>query len=115
MLEHIPEAMTERKEALRGEAQLYLQRIAHAFLVQGIVAHCAVREGDVAREIVSWAEGEGFDLIAMATHGRSGIDRFIMGSVAERVLRGTFKPILLIRASAVGPQQVDGVPDAPQP
>ncbi len=115
MLEHIPEAMTERKEAVRGEARLYLERIARAFQAQGVVAHCAVREGDVAREIIACAEEEGFDLVAMATHGRSGIDRFIMGSVAEKVLRGTLKPLLLIRALAVVPRQVDWVPDAPPP
>ncbi len=114
MLQQIPEAMAERKEALKGEARLYLERIAHAFLAQGVVAHSTVREGDVAREIVACAEEEGFDLIAMATHGRSGIDRFIMGSVAERVLRGTLKPVLLIRALATGPAQVDR-PDAPPP
>ncbi len=115
MLEHVPEAMAERKEALKGEARLYLERIAHAFLTQGIVTHSAVLEGDVAHQIVACAEEEEFDLIAMATHGRSGIDRFIMGSVAERVLRGTFKPVLLIRASAAGPQQVDRQREAPPP
>ncbi len=113
-LEQIPEAVAERKEALKGEAQLYLERIANVFL-KGIVTHSALREGDVARQILACAEEEGFDLIAMATHGRSGIDRFIMGSVAERVLRGTFKPVLLIRASAAGPQQVDRLPEAPPP
>ncbi len=114
-LEGIPEAVTERKDALKGEARLYLEKIAHEFEGQGVVAHCAVREGDVASEIIACVEEGGFDLVAMATHGRSGIDRLIMGSVAEKVLRGTQKPVLLIRAPAVVPRQADWAPAAPPP
>ena len=38
-------------------------------------------------------------LISMATHGRSGLNRFLLGSVAEKVLRGTANPLLLVRAT----------------
>jgi nucleotide-binding universal stress UspA family protein len=71
----------------------------------------------VATEIIAYAEREGLDLVAMATHGRTGINRFIMGSIAEKVLRGTIKPILLIRAIPVVPRPLDWrevvVPPAP--
>ena len=46
--------------------------------------------------------GDGDTLIAMATHGRSGIDRWLLGSVAEKVLRGTTNPLLLVRATEHG-------------
>jgi len=53
----------------------------------------------------------------MATHGRSGIDRFVMGSIAEKVIRGTIKPVLLIRAIPLVPRHLDwreiAVPSAP--
>jgi nucleotide-binding universal stress UspA family protein len=48
--------------------------------------------------IVKEAERDGGTLIAMATHGRSGIDRWLLGSVTEKVMRGTTNPLLLVRA-----------------
>lgn len=69
---------------------------------------CAVAlDGDLATQIIAYPEREDFDLVAMATHGRSGIDRFVMGSIAEKVVRHTTKPVLLIRAIPVIPRQVD--------
>ncbi len=108
-LQGIPEALAERKEALRGEVRLYLEKVVHDFKGRGVVARCTVREGDVAGEIIASAEEEGSDLIAMATHGRSGIDRFLMGSIAENVVRRTLKPVLLIRVLAVLPSRENGV------
>lgn len=116
-LEAIPEAAAERRAALRAEGTLYLEKVQRDLKSQGVTAHIATREGDVAAEIITYAEQEGFDLVAMATHGRSGIDRFVMGSIAEKVLRGTIKPVLLIRAIPVVPRPVDWrtveIPPAP--
>lgn len=106
-LEAIPEAAAERRGALRAEALMYLEKVQRELKDQGIVAHAVALEGDAASQIIAYAEEKGFDLVAMATHGRSGIDRFIMGSIAEKVVRGTIKPVLLIRALAVVPRQVD--------
>jgi nucleotide-binding universal stress UspA family protein len=55
--------------------------------------------GDPASAILDHAFEEGIDLIAMATHGRSGLSRWSMGSVAERVLRASTVPMLITRAS----------------
>ncbi len=55
---------------------------------------------DVAEAIIKQAEGSetgSYDLIAMATHGRGGIDHFVMGSVTERVLHTTKLPLLVVR------------------
>lgn len=106
-IELIPQAAPEYQAALRAEAMLYLEKVQRDLKDQGVVAHCVVLEGDVAGEIIRHAEGKGVDVIAMATHGRSGITRFIMGSIAEKVLRGSLKPVLLIRALPVVPRQVD--------
>ena len=59
----------------------------------------AVRFGDPAAEIVAFAEENGADIIVMATHGRGGVRRLLLGSVAEEVLRHTPVPLLLVRPS----------------
>lgn len=106
-LEAVPEAAAERKAALRAEAVTYLEKIQRDLKEQGIPARTVALDGDVAAQIIAYAEQEGIDLVAMATHGRSGLDRFVMGSIAEKVVRHTTKPILLIRAIPVIPHQVD--------
>jgi len=54
-------------------------------------------QGIVASEIVNIAEQEGFDLIVMGTHGRTGIQHALLGSVAEKVLRRAHCPVLTVR------------------
>jgi nucleotide-binding universal stress UspA family protein len=97
-IEAMPEALAERRAALKAEAILYLQKVQRDLKSKGVTAHCVALEGDVASQIIAYAEQKGFDLIAMATHGRTGIDRFVMGSIAEKVVRGTTRPVLLIRS-----------------
>ena len=97
-LEAMPEAAAERKAALKAEALIYLEKVQRDLKDRGVTAHCAALQGDVASQLIAFAEQKGFDLIAMATHGRSGIDRFVMGSIAEKVVRGTVKPVLLVRS-----------------
>src|SRR5688572_18540934 len=74
----------------------YLQQIAKNFPVNG--ARCTVEKGKAADVIIESAAAEKETLIAMATHGRSGLNRWLLGSVAEKVLRGTSNPLLLVRA-----------------
>jgi nucleotide-binding universal stress UspA family protein len=59
-----------------------------------------VMEGSPSRKIVRYAEREGCDLIAMGTHGRGGIDRLLLGSVAERVVRSAEVPVLTVRVGS---------------
>jgi universal stress protein A len=56
-----------------------------------------VREGHVYKEILDLAEKDGVDLIIMGTHGRTGFEHIMIGSVAERVIRHTTKPVLVVR------------------
>lgn len=58
----------------------------------------AVRHGSIARTIRTYAEEHDVDLLVMGTHGRSGIDRLLLGSVTERVLRTAPAPVLTVRA-----------------
>ena len=75
----------------------YLKGIAKTF--PGLSVICTVEKGTVAETIIDKAAADKGTLITMATHGRSGINRFVLGSVAEKVLRATNNPLLLIRAA----------------
>jgi nucleotide-binding universal stress UspA family protein len=82
----------------RYEADEYLGGVEKRLSEKGINVRYSIRHGaDAAAEIVDYADVNDIDLIAMSTHGRSGIGRWVFGGVASKVLRGTNKPILLIR------------------
>lgn len=80
--------------ARRGEE--YLREVAKTFLTG---ASCRVENGRAEEVIIGKTEMDPGTLIAMATHGRSGIDRWLLGSVAEKVLRGAANALLLIKAT----------------
>src|SRR4029077_7065486 len=63
----------------------------------GVPAEPVLKQGDAALQILETARELGVDLIAMTTHGRSGVSRWVMGSVAEKVLRASNVPLLLVR------------------
>ena len=78
-------------------SESYLRSVAGTF--HGIDVKCTVEKGRSADMIIEKGAADKAMLIAMATHGRSGLDRFLLGSVAEKVLRGSANPLLLVRAS----------------
>ncbi len=84
-------------ESERVRAQAYLRQMATVFTDQGVKSTTDVYVGEPAETLISHAEKEQFDLIATSTHGRSGIARMVMGSVADKMLRSTSKPLLLYR------------------
>ena len=90
----------EDAERKRIEAELtnYLRGIAYDLDQTGARVHCVVRFGSPADEILSYASENKIELIAMCTHGRSGLARWAYGSVADRVLREAGCPVLLVRA-----------------
>jgi len=75
----------------------YLKAIAGTF--DGSAAKYSVEKGKPAEVVIGRAAADKRILIAMATHGRSGIGRWLLGSVAEKVLRGTSNPLLLVRGA----------------
>lgn len=89
-------AMLE-KEAISYSSS-YVEAKRHELEAEGVPVQAAVRYGHAALQILDYAESQEIDLIAMATHGRSGLDRWLLGSVAEKVLRGSDIPLLLYRA-----------------
>ena len=75
----------------------YLRGIATTF--PDAKVNCTVEKGGAVETIIEKGESDTGMLITMATHGRSGLNRFLLGSVAEKVLRGTANPLMLIRAA----------------
>jgi len=75
-----------------------LQRQQEALQGRGVETRIRIIPGKPAEEILRQAEVGGFDLIAMATHGRTGLDRVLLGSVAEEVVRSSTIPTLLCKS-----------------
>ncbi len=80
--------------------ELYLTRLWNSLALDGIPSKTRAEWGDPADEILRMAKPGQFDLIAMATHGRTGLQRELEGSVAETVLRHAEIPVLMLRAGA---------------
>jgi nucleotide-binding universal stress UspA family protein len=79
------------------EAHGYLQRVADRLAASGLTVQSRIGVGDAAAEILTTGEQTNVDLFALATHGRTGLRRWVYGSVAEKVLHITHRPLLLIR------------------
>jgi nucleotide-binding universal stress UspA family protein len=90
---------TDAEVAVVQEAENYLRDIEGQLKGKGIDVDSHVRYGDDAEEILDHAARKGIDFIAMTTHGRSGVKRWLLGSVAEKILRHAPKPVYLVRCS----------------
>ena len=91
--------IVEDPETSRIDAEEYLAPVAVELRKQGVRVRTQVRRGQPAEEIVAAARDTGADLIAMTTHGRSGLGRLLFGSVAEAVLRESRLPVFLMRVT----------------
>jgi nucleotide-binding universal stress UspA family protein len=90
---------TDAQVEVVHEAEEYLAEVAARLKRQGVKnVQTSVWYGPAAAAIVDAARLRKADLIVMSTHGRSGLGRLIVGSVAESVLRGTMTPIMLLRS-----------------
>ena len=91
----IEDAVQERQV----DAEEYLAALAVELRNKGLRVETRLRLGAPAAEIVAGARETAADLIAMTTHGRSGLSRLMFGSVAEAVLRHSSIPVFLFRAT----------------
>ena len=86
-------------EKQKDAAEKYLFNLAEEMKKRSLKVTSRVRTGQVvAMEIIDFAKESGVELIVMCTHGRSGITRWVLGSVALKVLTRAETPILLIRS-----------------
>jgi nucleotide-binding universal stress UspA family protein len=94
-------------EQLDRPMKAYLELNAKELQSQGVKASTAIAYGSVADEIVSFADKNNIDLIIVSTHGYSGIKRWVLGSVARKVLYGTGTQVLLIKSKAPKVSEVE--------
>lgn len=80
------------------EATAYVENSGKAANVE---VESVILQGSPANELVDFAERSDIDLIVMGTLGRTGIQRFLLGSVAENVVRHSKKPVLVVRGETV--------------
>jgi nucleotide-binding universal stress UspA family protein len=92
-----PKEEKEERERLLQEAWDYLEKIVSRLRKKRVRAYTVVVYGKDAVQVCDFARKNKFDLIAMATHGRSGISRWALGSVADKVLNCSVVPVMLIR------------------
>jgi nucleotide-binding universal stress UspA family protein len=87
------------REAMSKEAEDYLDGRVQGLRADGLdCVTASTLEGDPASEIIDLAAKTANSLIAMSTHGRSGLGRWVLGSVAEKVIQHSRAPVLLLRA-----------------
>ncbi|MFC1978157.1 universal stress protein [Chloroflexota bacterium] len=88
----------------KTEAERYLTELTGRAEYDGMnITSQVLTGGQAADMIAEYATKNGVDLIAIATHGRSGISRWVLGSVADRVLRSSSVPVLMVRAPGCVP------------
>jgi nucleotide-binding universal stress UspA family protein len=87
---------TQAEAAAEEDAAQYLQRVAARLGDQGLNAQWQVLRGGASHRIGLLAQAKPQSMIALASHGRSGITRWVLGSVAEELLRETGEPVLVV-------------------
>ena len=86
-------------DELEANAEAATGEIAETAAEAGIEAVTEVSVGTPHEQITDYADAADVDLIVMGTHGRTGLDRFLLGSVTERVVRAAPAPVLTVRAT----------------
>jgi nucleotide-binding universal stress UspA family protein len=84
-------------EALEEEGEAAVRQVADAAAEAGVDCETSVRSGSAHRTILQYVEDEGIDLVVMGTHGRRGVERYLLGSVTERVVRTADVPVMTVR------------------
>ena len=90
--------VVDHQAALKATAEALIDNLYKECIERGLSATKAVVDGTPYREIIKKAEAEQVDLIVMGTHGRTGFERLLLGSVAEKVVRMSSAPVLTVRS-----------------
>ena len=87
----------------KAAAEKYIQAVADKAKTNEVAVRGEVLIGRPYVKLAEYANNGGFDLVIIATHGRSGVSRWVWGSVADRLLRAVCIPILMVRAPGCVP------------
>lgn len=88
--------LAEIREDLKARGKTWTRRVRDRSTAAGVPVVTAVRTGVPAKEILAYAGEHDVDLIVMGTHGRTGLHRYLIGSVTERVVRLADAPVLSV-------------------
>jgi nucleotide-binding universal stress UspA family protein len=106
LVEGVRQELIDAAEVRRRDAEEYLAGVAATLRARGVDVSCHVRAGRPDLQIVEAARETSADLIAMSTHGRSGLGRLLFGSVAEQVLRHAEVPVFMMRQAGRVPATI---------
>jgi nucleotide-binding universal stress UspA family protein len=93
---------TQLTSNYRDNAVDYLEKTASSLKSSGVTISCEAHESNPADQIINQAETDSNTLIAMVTHGRSGLGRWVLGSVTDKVLHGASNPLLITNTQEEG-------------
>ncbi len=93
----------EFNNASEQDARRYLNEVMPRIHLGGVTTQTKIIIGRAAESLADYATANKFDLIVIATHGRSGFSRWVWGSVADRILRAACVPVLMVRAPGCVP------------
>ena len=99
VLEMAQDAARRLIEVQTARGKEYLEGLAVQLQQAGLNVTTVIREGAAAENIIEYDTEHAIDLIVMSTHGRSGVKRFFVGSVTDRVIRAGETPVLVLPAS----------------
>lgn len=96
---HVPPSSIENfvGEIVTGAEQSMQEFISEVFTDPTVKVEGKILSGYAAQEIIGYATSNGMDIIVMGTHGRTGIDRMLFGSVAEKVVKTATMPVMTVR------------------
>ena len=104
-LARVPEAGQKEEEKsiqeVAAQAKAYLERIAARVIKEGVKARTVILEGAADGAILGFAHNEEVDILVMSTHGRTGLSKALMGSVAEKIMLTTKRPVMLVKPERI--------------
>ncbi|MHB1463482.1 MAG: universal stress protein [Armatimonadota bacterium] len=92
---------TKATQEATDKAGAYLEKVASPLKAKGLKVRCDIAVGETTGAILKKAHKEDVDLIVMSTHNESDLYKLVVGSVAEKVLLGTKRPVLLVKPEKV--------------
>ncbi len=92
---------TKALQEVTDKASAYLDKVASPLKAKGIKARSVVRVGEPKGKILEEAQKENVDLIVMSTHYHGELYKMVVGTITEKVIRGTERPVLLVKPPEV--------------
>ena len=97
-MSYIPEDWSKLEAEKKASAENYLKKVVSRLKQNGVKFQTEVLVGRIGNSLLDYIKANDFNLIVIATHGRSGLSRWVRGSVADKILSASHIPVLMVRA-----------------